>query len=291
MRVALEDKHVGGGGRSGTTRATSGFSLIEMAVALFVLALLIGSILVPISTQVESRKYNETQIVLEQAREALIGYAAATGRLPCPATQATNGREAFLSPPVGNTSNGLCDSAVTGTAGTNVYVGFLPAVTLGFTPIDSSGLALDAWGLAQNRVRYAVSFQTVNGVFRPFTTLPTSTAGMRAAGMANITGQSLLNVCSAAPVPASPTACSPASTTLASNAVAVIWSLGPNAATTGGTSTDEALNAQAFTSADRVFVSKVKSGGPGAANEFDDVVTWISPPILFNRMIAAGQLP
>ena len=25
--------------------------------------------------------------------------------------------------------------------------------------------------------------------------------------------------------------------------------------------------------------------------EFDDIVTWISPSMLFNRMIAAGQLP
>lgn len=248
-----------------------------------IITLLLGSILIPLNAQVESRNYDETQRILDQAREALLGYAAASGRFPCPATLATNGKEAL----VGSATLGVCDPTVTGTAGTNVYVGFLPAVTLGLPRIDGSGLAVDAWGLSQNRIRYAVSFETVNGKFRPFT----SAGGMRAATMSSIMGASLLNVCSAAPVPASPTACSPVSTVLTSDAIAVIWSLGPNVATTGGTSADEAENAQAFTSADRVFVSKIKTGGPGDATEFDDVVTWIAPPILFNRMIAAGQLP
>jgi hypothetical protein len=30
---------------------------------------------------------------------------------------------------------------------------------------------------------------------------------------------------------------------------------------------------------------------PPGPNEFDDLVTWISPNILYNRLIAAGRLP
>jgi prepilin-type N-terminal cleavage/methylation domain-containing protein len=269
-------------------RSAAGFTLIEMAVAVFILALLLGSILVPLQTQIESRKTDETQRILDQAREALIGFAAATGRFPCPARASSDGTESFFSPG-GSPTNGLCHSSVTGAAGMNLYVGFLPAVTLGFTPIDATGYALDAWGIAQNRIRYAVSFQTVT-VTRPFTTAPnppTNTTGMRAAGMANIQGAALLNVCSTA-AGASGTSCA-AGATLTSNAIAVIWSLGPNAATSGGVSADEARNAQAFTSADRVFVMRTKSGV--TASEFDDIVTWITPPALFNRLIAAGQLP
>jgi len=28
-----------------------------------------------------------------------------------------------------------------------------------------------------------------------------------------------------------------------------------------------------------------------ATSEFDDIVTWLSPNILFNRMVVAGKLP
>lgn len=259
-----------------------GFTLIEMAVAMFIIALLLGSILVPLQTQIESRNFESTQRILEQAREALIGYAAASGRFPCPASATSNGAEHFSAG--GSAANGICDGSVTSlVASTFVYAGLLPAATLGFTPTDANGYAMDAWGLnPQNRIRYAVSYQTV-GVARPFTT----NNGMRTAGMLNILNASLLNVCNTA-AGSSNTICA-AGATLTSNAIVIIWSLGPNAATSGGASADEAENDEAFTGADKVFVMRTKSGV--AASEFDDVVTWISTPVLFNRLISAGQLP
>ena len=282
---------------SGWRPRSAGFTMIELAVALVVIAILLGSILVPLNTQVETRKYDETQRVLERAREALIGYAAATGRFPCPASSTSNGAEAFFTPG-GSATNGLCHSSVT-TAATSVYAGFLPAATLGITPVDNNGYAVDSWpqwsigGVPQNRIRYAVSFQSVNSTSNctatPVTLPFTKLSGMRNASMSCVVGTSLLNVCNTA-AGSTPTSCA-AGATLTSNAIVVIWSLGPNAATSGGVSAEEAKNSQAFTSTDRVFVSKIKSGGPGDANEFDDLVTWISPPLLFNRMIAAGQLP
>ncbi len=43
------------------------------------------------------------------------------------------------------------------------------------------------------------------------------------------------------------------------------------------------------TDADNDFVMHtITQPGP---NEFDDLVTWISPNILYNRLIAAGRLP
>jgi len=274
--------------RSRARQIPRGFTLVEIAIAVFIITLLLGSILVPLTTQVENRNFDNTQRILDQAREALLGYASATGRFPCPAGT-SNGLELFFSPG-GTAANGICHSSVTGAAGTNVYAGFLPAATLGFTPVDANGHAVDAWGLTQNRIRYAVSYQTVNGIVRPFTTLPnppTNTTGMRAAGMSNILSAGLLNVCNTA-TGSNSTSCA-AGTTLTSNAIVVIWSLGPNAATSGGVSADEAENSEAFTSADRVFVSRTRSSG--TSGEFDDIVTWVGSPTLFNRLIAAGQLP
>lgn len=256
-------------------RRADGFSLIELAVVIFIVALLLGSIMVPLKTQVESRNYDQTQRILEQAREALLGYAAANGRFPCPASATSNGAEHFFSPG-GTAANGICHTSVTFTS---VYVGFLPAATLGFTPVNDSGYAVDAWGLTQNRIRYAVSSVTVNGITLPFT----KTNGMKSAGMSSISAATtLLYVCNSG-TGVSGTSCNTA-LPLAPSVPVVIWSLGPNAAT-GGTSTDEAENLDN----DRIFVSKTKSGV--TSSEFDDIVTWIGGPALFNRLIAAGQLP
>jgi len=173
--------------------------------------------------------------------------------------------------------------------GANIYHGFLPAATLGFTPVDANGYALDAWGLSpQNRIRYAVSSVTVNGVSLPFTKLN----GMKSATMSSISAATnLLYVCNSG-TGVTGTNCNTA-VALASSVPVVIWSNGPNAALpTGGMSVDELQNPNwnplSLFSADRIFVSKTKSGG---AIEFDDIVTWIGASTLFNRMIAAGQLP
>jgi prepilin-type N-terminal cleavage/methylation domain-containing protein len=155
----------------------SGFTLIEIALALLIIGLLISSILVPLGSQVESRKYDETQKILDQARDALIGYAAVYGYFPCPADAASNGQE-----PAGTDhATGACPT----------WYGFLPAATLGFSPIDAQGYAIDAWGFPQNRLRYAVSNTTVNGIASPFT----RTNGVRSAGPANIMNANLLYVC------------------------------------------------------------------------------------------------
>ena len=261
-------------------RIGRGFTLVELAVAIFIIALLLGSVLVPLQSQVESRRYDDTQRILEQAREALLGYAAANGYFPCPADYALGSLGAEVTH---NLGTGVCAATVNGGGTGGVYVGFLPAVTLGFTPVDAQGYALDAWGLTQNRIRYAVSYTTVGGTTNPFT----RTNGIRSAGMGNVQAAALLSVCNTA-TGSTATACA-AGATLTSNAIVVIWSLGPNAATTGGVSTDEAENAQSLAATDRVFVMRTKSSV--TASEFDDVVTWIAAPTLFNRLIAAGQLP
>ena len=259
------------------------------------MTLLLGSLLVPLQTQIESRKVSDTQKILDNAREALMGYAAAYGYFPCPADYGDDGGFASGGAETTHTvASGICLSAGAGrvdgggaTGGAlGVYIGYLPAVTLGFTPTDANGYAVDAWGGTgtQNRIRYAVSSTTVNTFTFPFT----RTSGMRSALMSNILGTNLLSVCNTA-TGSTTTACASAATTLTSNAIAVIWSLGANATTTGGISTDEAKNAQSRATADRVFVMRDKSNV--TATEFDDIVVWISTPLLFSRLLAAGQLP
>jgi prepilin-type N-terminal cleavage/methylation domain-containing protein len=259
----------------------AGFSLIELAVAMFVMALLLGGLMVPLRTQVESRRIDETRAILDQARDALLGYVVARGYFPCPASAASNGMEA----PVTNHSAGAnsCPAEVTGV---NVYAGFFPAATLGFAPVDGSGFSRDAWATEQNRLRYAVAdANIINGVAEPITNVN----GIRNAGMPDIIDSSgLIRICKTG-VGVSNSDCAAAADRLADNVMAVIWSLGPNAPT-GGTSDQENKNYRAaLTGYTRVFVHAERSGS--GANTFDDQLTWIGPALVFNRMVSAGTLP
>lgn len=103
-------------------RKSAGFTLIELAVAVFIIALLLGSILVPLATQVEQRQIGETQKKQEEARDALTGFALANGYLPCPAISATNGQE-------DRAAGGAC----------NKRDGFIPWETLGVSRSDAWG--------------------------------------------------------------------------------------------------------------------------------------------------------
>lgn len=257
-----------------------GFTLIEMAIVLLIVTLLLGGLLMPLSAQVEQRKTIETQKLLEDAKEALIGFALANGRLPCPAApNSADGLESFA--PAGNSNNGICS---------NFFDGLLPAATLGITPVDNNGLALDAWGLQQNRIRYAISNLSADAgasyVFTKVDGMKSATDGIDT-GMSYIGKKTLLYVCASGTGIAA--ADCGAAQELTNKALIVVYSVGKNAAT-GGTGIDEAANPNPNSpNNDRVFVSHPQSATAG--NEFDDIVTWLSPNILFNRMVAAGRLP
>ena len=259
-----------------------GFSLVEIAVVLVIISVLIAIVAVPLSTQMEQRRTAETQKQLETIREALIGFALASGRLPCPATTASNGAEAFV-PVTGTAANGNCQQ----------LVGLVPAATLGLSPVDSSGFIVDAWGLTQNRIAYGVSNRKITSVT---TTCPTtvsnpiltSTDGMRAATMGCLADPAvtMLTVCSTTPTgtAGAATSCSAA---LTSKAPFVLVSFGKNAAV-GGVGADEAHNVD---TTDAFFVSHLPTQAGSASGEFDDIVTWGSLNTLFARMVQAGKLP
>ena len=248
----------------------TGFTLIEISIVLFILALVLGGLLPTLSSQVEQRHLTETSSRLDEIKEALIGYAVINGRLPCPATSTSNGKE--------SPSGGNC-TYFSNT--TNANDDYLPAVTLGLSGTNSSGLLEDAWG---NPIRYAVA--SSNSTSPAFSNVFTTQGGMSSVGISNLTDTNLspdLLVCSAAS--GSNSSCTVGST-LSSYAVAVIYSTGKNGGS-GGTSADEAenLNPNATDNHGNVFVSH------DITNTFDDLVTWLSPNVLVNRMVSAGKLP
>lgn len=142
---------------------------------------------------------------------------------------------------------------------------------------------LDAWN---NRIRYAVSFipdPATSGATTRY--IFTGAQGMKSRTLSSLTADPNLRVCPDA-------TCTVALTT---QAVAVVWSNGKNAGI-GGSGTDEIenQNPNSGTYPDPTankFVSHLSAGSGATGGEFDDIVQWLSPNILYSRMIAAGRLP
>jgi len=267
----------------------TGFSLIELAIVLFLVGLLIGGFMVPLSTQLEQDKIRRARHELAEIKEALIGFAIAYGRLPCPSTASPVFPEkAGAEHPGGG---GACDR----------QHGFVPVVTLGLRgTTNEDGLLIDPWG---SPYLYSVTNTDVGTPSWDFTT----TGRMQAVGVGNLAPD--LVICAASPATDVADAIATIHTdcgterTLSYSAPAVIFSQGP-----GGTdrrsSKDEVENADITSIAkvppftkkywvprenDTVFVHREYSDQ--ADDEFDDIVEWISPHILYARMVAAEQLP
>lgn len=110
----------------------SGFSLVELAMVLFILSLLLGGLLVPLASQLEARQRNDALDQLNRIKEALVGYAIINGYLPCYTTQ-TDPTSA---------SYGVADSPCNPTGLTTD--GILPWKTLGLVN------GMDPWGIARS---------------------------------------------------------------------------------------------------------------------------------------------
>jgi prepilin-type N-terminal cleavage/methylation domain-containing protein len=233
-----------------------GFTLIEVAIAVFVITLLLGGILVPLATQVELRKISETQKALDETRDALLGFALANGYLPCP-DKTTSGGAGTENDGQEDVSLGICV----------VSDGNLPWVTLGTANAD-------IWG---NRIRYAIHLSfarrtpAIPGLFTLITT-----SNLRACTTSACS--SLLTTSSDGP-PA--VILSHGKNGLGGRNATT------NAANPAPVSADELEN----TDGDTTFVSRAQSATGSGAGEFDDVVTWIPRSVLLNRMVAAGKLP
>ncbi|MDD5240479.1 MAG: prepilin-type N-terminal cleavage/methylation domain-containing protein [Sulfuricella sp.] len=245
-------------------RHSSGFTLVEMAIVLVIIGLLLGGLLMPLSAQIEGRRISETQKALDEINQALIGFAVANGRLPCPApaTTATGAAGAGIEPaPI--VAGGCANAA-----------GVLPWATLGVSETDS-------WG---RRYTYRVTGEFTRSV--PGPTAPTCappTAPLYAA----------FALCSQGDMTILTTL---GGSTVSTSVPAVVISHGKN-----GNGAYTSQGAQLATGADADELdNQLTAGGTSMANTtisktptatFDDLTSWVSPNILFNRMVTAQKLP
>lgn len=226
-----------------------GFTIVEIAIVLLVVGLMIGGLVAPLSSQLEQRRVSETARAMEEAREALFGYALRNGYLPCPAISAIDGRE--------DRSGSSC----------NKRYGYLPWATLGVN-------RLDGW----NRLlAYSLTPAFGNSVgFFSLNTPRDITVATRGIDGALVPASDLNDI------------------------PAVIISFGRNGY---GATSDQ--NTQVLDAGVGNVDEKTNLGGEGVAfvtrpvstdarapgGQFDDMVLWISPNILYSRMVAAQKLP
>ena len=250
------------------TQPQYGFTLIEVAIVFVIIAALLSYVFMPLRAQLETANINKARSKLAEIEESIYGFAIANGRIPCPTIPGVSGIEDPL-----NTATDC-----------NNYIGFVPSGTLGIKgEVNCDGLLTDPWG---RPYMYSVTDSNISGNGDFVVPDGIRDAGGPASTAPNIKVCNDLNVnCTAGGGSAS-----------TENAVAVIFSMGtrtransteedenagegPNMPSTCGLPAYELGNDAQYYSAQRIEV---------AGQEFDDIVIWISPNILFSKLLQAG---
>jgi len=288
-------------------RDSSGFTLVEIAIVLLIVTILLGYSVAMLTVQQELKQYRQAQKEITDIVSAVEAFAQVNGYLPCPAWA-----DDLAAPTV--SSNGFecredggaldCGGSDPTVDSCDVWFGFVPGKTLGlegrYSP--NTGLLLDPWGMPY---RYQVS-DSNTGSNPPLTDEDdfVMVGEMKDEGIPNLVPD--LVVCSADP---SPGTAGPNDVRCASSQEVIIGAGGTTNCSDPGvscapvvvfsTGKDKLGNVAANswvqrenldnTINDRVFVSTTISTSGGS--EFDDVVQWISPNVLYSKMIEAGQLP
>ncbi len=269
------------------SKHNAGFTLIEIAVVLVIVGLLLGSFIGSITQRIEVTQRENAKKQLADIKLSLLGFASAKGRLPCPATTTSNGYEA---PFGGSTIATPC----------TLQHGFIPGKSLGIDgAYNRDNLLVDVWG---NPLRYSVTTNNSNAFTTPYT-VP-GAGGIKDVGIANLFPD--LVICDADS--GMPDTCDAGVTTLINNAPFIVLSLGKDGSdfvTNVAPNSDQGENAGEATVAanaagenvaytvgsGNAFVNKSYSSDEAAAGQFDDLIVWESPYILYSRMLEAGQLP
>lgn len=229
------------------------FTLVELAIVLVIVGLLLGGLIVPITTQIDMRNYSDESKSMEDINSALIGYAMSNGYLPCPAISSSNGAE---------------DRAGSSCTGSK-REGFLPWATLGLHKLDS-------WG---HLYKYSVTLTYANSTTKiglsPLTVGDVIINTRDASG--NLTALTTGSLSPAVVI------------SMGKNGALSYGDDGVQIANSSITNIDEVTNGtQSVSFVSRTFTANKDSTYGG---EFDDIVTWISPSIYVSKMVQANQLP
>lgn len=260
-----------------------GFTLLEMAIVLVILASLLTYTFMPLRAQLETANIKEARGKLAEIEQAIYGFAIANGRLPCPTLPGQGG----LSVPQGPTPpNASCNSSI----------GFVPSVSLGLKgETNCDGLLLDPWG---RPYRYSVTDSDFDGdgnddfVVNDQLRDPPVGVGITDANPDLRVCRNLDAACLAG-------AGTAPEDRIADEVVAVIFSMGTKSRANTATENENADENNPLPSTcglaaypignDRFYYAAQRREIAG--QEFDDQLIWVSPSILYGKLLQAGQIP
>ncbi len=269
----------------------NGFTLVEVAIVLLIVSILLGYTVAMFPVQQELKQYRKVDAEMDDILEHLIGFAQINNRLPCPDTNGdvngsgTNGVIDGQEDPddvIDNVSGvGVGDGIFDSCKG---FYGFLPVGTLGMNGnIDAQGRLLDPWGLPY---RYHVSDVDFGGL--PATDL-VSPDGIGEEGLSNVTPDLFVCDDSDNSSGADLNCAAVSANAIIGNAAVVIFSSGKDRSQIASNIQDENRDDFQDGTNDKVYASTTRSDAAGT--EYDDIVRWISPNVLYSKMVEAGQLP
>jgi len=238
-----------------------------MAMVMLILGFLLAGLFTALGESDTNRRRSEAKTQIDNIVEALYGYAQTTGRIPCPAIATSDGLESYRN------SNRSCRRPH----------GFVPASTLGLQgTVNANNLLTDPWG---NPYRYSVATYPSgpNQPITAFTTVPGTQTQFAnnglPAGDANLLCVSAEVACGA-PI-------------LTDIAPALVYSMGEDFGLVPSTTYQEENASQRVAgylmATDNNFVTRDYAAE--GANQFDDILVWMSVNTLNSRLIAAGKLP
>lgn len=259
----------------------AGFTLVEMAMVLLIVALLLSGLVPSITHQIEQQRNNDTRKQLAEIREALLGFAIANNRLPCPAqaSLATDadgaGKEARKNTSCACQTTSGSTKKIADASGSRVACadtsikGVVPWATLGVSETD-------AWG---RRFSYQVTSDFADGA--------DGTSEAAASICATTPGVSF-KMCSEANL--NVLIAAGGTTTLADLVPVIVVSHGRN-----GAGSYTRLGTQLAMSSDADEIENANATNSLVSHDpsptFDDLLVWIQPNLLLSRMVAAGKLP
>lgn len=251
-----------------------GFTLIEMAIVFLIIGALLSYTFMPLRAQLETANIKETRVKLAEIEQAIYGFAIANGRLPCPTLPGEGGQSLPQDPAT------ACNS----------YIGFVPSGSLGLKgETNCDGLLVDPWG---RPYRYSVTDNDFDGGGIDDFVVSNE---LRNVGINNAAPD--LRVCRN--LGAACNSATAAADIIADEVVAVIFSMGTKGRANSATENENAGEGGTLASTcglsaypignDRFYYAAKRREIAG--QEFDDNLIWISPHILYGKLLQAGQIP
>jgi len=292
-----------------------GFTLIEIAIVLLIVTILLGYTVALFPRQQELKQYRDVDRKMDEVIAAIVGFAQVNGRLPCPAFPNSLGGEVGGGGANCNGYGGFVPVNTLGITG----------------KLNGDSLLIDPWGNPYRYYVSPSDDVVAGGGGTVGVDDFVNNNEMKAVGLVDIIDGPNLNltsdgyidldgwllICDAAGLPTDDS-CDAANEVFGNPPVGggppyagapfVIishgkdWSEGPAAGdqreNMGTTLSFPALGIPNGPTGQPYLLKNVAAGETtfvkrltGFADDFDDVVKWVSPNILYSKMIEAGQLP